>query len=301
MDRGTLVRKMPDDVQDLRNEWKSRAGRIKGLTWELEQDFRFGQSVTKTDRGYVMGGTIKGGSSSMWFPATQDQYHAFKRWQSAEGVYEARDDEAYDGLRSLLAGVDVGLITRREAAARGRRRAQADREPFPGYGPVYGDMLSILRNLPTEHLERKSLKAFQLGGWGPDAAKASAYKDGIVMMYDFATGGARRTFLGLFLHELGHAHEVDMSEAVRELLYAQYQVLIEEDAFFGIEFLVDADTRKLYQKFVFVEFLAETYMIYAACGEGMRKSIAALDDRARAAWTTVYEIFRESFFGIDYE
>jgi hypothetical protein len=162
-------------------------------------------------------------------------------------------------------------------------------------------MLSMLKRLPREHLERDSLKAIQLGGWGPDAAKASAYKDGVVMMYDFATRGARRTFLGLFLHELGHAHEVDMTEAVRTSLYTQYQILIEEDAFFGIEFLVDGDTRKLYQKFVFVEFLAETYMIYAACGEGMRALIAALDDRARDAWTTVYEIFRESFFGIDYE
>jgi hypothetical protein len=301
MDRGPAIRKMPDDVQDLRNEWKSRAKRIKGLTWELEQDFRFGQSVTKTDRGYVMGGTIKGGSSSMWYPATQDQYHAFKRWQSAEGIYEARDDEAYDALRALLAETNVELITRRSPMARTRRRGRPDPEPFPGYGPVYGDMLSMLKRLPREHLERDSLKAIQLGGWGPDAAKASAYKDGVVMMYDFATRGARRTFLGLFLHELGHAHEVDMTEAVRTSLYTQYQILIEEDAFFGIEFLVDGDTRKLYQKFVFVEFLAETYMIYAACGEGMRALIAALDDRARDAWTTVYEIFRESFFGIDYE
>jgi hypothetical protein len=301
MDRGTLLRKMPDDVQDLRRPWKSLADRIKGLTWELEQDFRFGQSVTKTDRGYVMGGTIKGGSSSMWYPATQDQYHAFKRWQAVEGVYEARDDEAYDGLRALLLASDVSLLTRREAASRGGRRAKADLEPYTGYGPVYGDILSIATGLPSEHLKRKSLQAIQLGGWGPDAAKASAYKDGIVMMYDFATGGARRTFLGLFLHEMGHAHEVDMSEALRDILYVQYHVLIEEDAFFGVEFLVDADTRKLYQKFVFVEFLAETYMIYTSCGEGMRTQIAELGDRAREAWLKIYEVFRDTFHGIEYE
>lgn len=301
MDRGTLLRRMPDDVQDLRNAWKSRAKRIKGLTWELEQDFRFGQSVTKTDRGYVMGGTLKGGSSSMWYPATQDQYHAFKRWQKIEGVYEARDDQAYESLRRVLENTDVALITRRAASSHGGRRAKADAIPFPGYGPLYGDMARIVEKLPKEHLRRDSLKAIQLGGWGPDAAKASAYKDGIVMMYDFATRGARRTFLGLFLHEMGHAHEVDMSEATRDLLYEQYQVLIEEDAFFGIEFLVDADTRKLYQKFVFVEFLAETYMIYAACGVGMRERIAALGDRSREAWEKVYQVFCDTFYGIEYE
>ena len=59
MEPGALLRKMPDDVCDLRNDWPSRVDSIKGLTWELEQDFRFGQRVTKTERGYVMGGTLK--------------------------------------------------------------------------------------------------------------------------------------------------------------------------------------------------------------------------------------------------
>lgn len=300
MEPGALLRKMPPDVCELRNVWESRVDGIKGLTWELEQDFRFGQRVSKTDLGYVMGGTLKGGSSSMWYPASRDQYHAFKRWQSVEGVYEARDDEAFESMVTLLAAHGVKLVTKRGSPAHGRR-SRADPEPFPGYGPLYADMVAILRLLPAEHLRRESLQAIQLGGWGPDAAKASAYKDGVVMMYDFATQGARRTFLGLFLHELGHAHEVDMSEATKDALYKEYQVLIEEDAFFGIEFLVDADTRKLYQKFVFVEFLAETYMIYIACGEGMRKAIQEFSDTARETWTRIYSIFRDTFQGIEYE
>ena len=56
---------------------------------------------------------------------------------------------------------------------------------------------------------RPEFAALQIGGWGPDSAKASAYDRGAVLMYDFAIRGARRTFMGLFLHELGHAHEAD--------------------------------------------------------------------------------------------
>ena len=145
------------------------------------------------------------------------------------------------------------------------------------------------------------IQAIRLGGWGPDAAKASAYKDGAVMMYDFACRGARRTFLGLFLHELGHAHEVDMDEPTKDKLYAGYRVLVDNDAFIGVEFLVDADTRKLYQKFVFTEFLAELYMIYTACGASLRTSIEDMPEPAREAWRDVYQVFKQTFHGIEYE
>ena len=49
------------------------------------------------------------------------------------------------------------------------------------------------------------------------------------------------------------------------------------------------------------EFLAETYMIYIACGAGMRDAIVAMSPAARAAWEAIYCIFRESFAGIEYE
>ena len=90
------------------------------------------------------------------------------------------------------------------------------------------------------------------------------------------------------------------SEAEKDALHAQFQVLSEDDAFYGVEFLVDAATRKLTQKFVFEEFLAETYMIYTACGGGLRAMIAGLQPRARAAWEQVYALFRASFGGVDY-
>lgn len=293
-------RRMPEAVRALRAPWPTLCPSVRELTEELEHDFRFGQRVTKTENGYVMGGTLKGGSSSIWYPATQDQYHAYRRWRQREGIVDARDDEALEGLLALLAQHEIALSTRR-----GRRSAlravAGDEAPYGGYGPLYGDIARVLAELPAPHLDRAELERIQLGGWGPDAAKASAYVDGAVMMYDFACRGARRTFLGLFLHELGHAHEVAMDEATRDALYEQYEVLLEEDAFVGVEFLLDAETRRLYQRFVFNEFLAETYLLYTACGGRLREAIAGCGPAARAAWERVYALYRDGFAGIEYE
>jgi hypothetical protein len=295
-----MLSRMPDEVRNLRRPWESLADSVPGLTWELEQDFRFGQRITRTETGYVMGGTMKGGSSSMWYPSTKDEYKAFKRWQNKEGLLEGRDDEALDAVRELLTQHGVELVTRRQALVPSRRSA-VDPEPFRGYGPIYGAMRQMLTALPAPHLERPALARIQLGGWGPDAAKASAYHEGAVLMYDFACCGARRTFLGLFLHELGHAHEVSLTEAEKDAIYEGYKVLNEADAFLGVEFLVDGATRKLYQKFVFAEFLAEMYMIYAACGAALREHIEASGSDVRAAWKKVYRVFRDTFLGVEYE
>jgi len=292
---------MPPEVQALRAPWPSLCPDVTGLTEELECDFRFGQRVSKTELGYVMGGTLKGGSSSVWYPATQEQYHAYRRWQRREGVVEARDDAALESLQDLLARHDVELSTRRGRRAALRSPQPSEGPPFGGFGPIYRDMAAILAQLPAEHLARPTLERIHLGGWGPDAAKASAYQDGAVLMYDFACRGARRTFLGLFLHELGHAHEAALDEAARDVLHRAYEVLLEEDAFFGVEFLLDAETRRIYQRFVFNEFLAETYLVYTACGGRMRDGIAAWPPRARAAWDQVYALFRDSFAGVEYE
>jgi hypothetical protein len=293
------MRSMPPDVRLLRDAWPSRAREIPDLTDELEQEFRFGQRISKTDRGYMMGGSMKGGSSSMWYPATREQYKAFKRWNNLEGLLEGRDDDAFARLTALLDRHGIELCTKRQSPTPGRK-SPADPTPFVGYGRLYADMEAILVELPEQHLARPQLRRIQLGGWGPDAAKASAYVEPAVLMYDFACRGARRTFLGLFLHELGHAHEVALSPAEKDAIHAQFLVLGEEDAFFGVEFLLDALARQLTQKLVFEEFLAETYMIYTACGGGLRDMIARVSPRAREAWEKVYDLFRASFHGVEY-
>jgi hypothetical protein len=289
----TALRQMPDAVRDLRAAWPSLASTIPDLTTDLERDFRFGQRISKTERGYIMGGSQKGGSSSMWYPVAREQYSAFRRWQHHDGVLEGRDDEAQARLSAMLRARGVQLVTRRRATA-------DDEELNPAYGPLYGCMADILEALPPAHLARPALRRIQLGGWGPDAAKTSAYDQGAVIMYDFACKGARRTFLGLFLHELGHAHEVSLGGADLDALRASWEVLVEEDAFIGVEFMLDAATRCVYQRLVFTEFLAETYLLYAAMGEALRRTIEGLAPRAQDAWRRVYETFRATFDGVEY-
>src|SRR5580698_9678456 len=88
------LRSMPAEVRKLRDQWPSQRERVPDLTDELEKEFRFGQRISKTERGYFMGGPIKGGTSSMWYPAKTEDYQAYQRWRKIEGLVEGRDDEA---------------------------------------------------------------------------------------------------------------------------------------------------------------------------------------------------------------
>ncbi len=291
----TTLRSMPAFVRELRLPWPSKRERVPNLTDELEKEFRFGQRIAKTDRGYFMGGPIKGGTSSMWYPASKQDYQAYKKWRKVEAVIEGRDDMALERLQALLAPHGVELVTRQSSR-------QQDDEPFAGFGPLYGLMADALEALPPSHLKRATFKKLQVGGWGPDGAKASAYDKNAVLMYEFAVRGARRTFAGLFLHEMGHPHEQALDPVTRDCLKRLYTTINDADAFLGLEFLLEASTRRLHQKFVFEEFLAETYLIYTACGDTLRRFIASQkNDEVRAAWEQTYVIFRDTFDGYEYE
>jgi hypothetical protein len=287
---------MPPEVRELRSHWPSQRDRVPHLTEELEKDFRFGQRISKTDRGYFMGGSIKGGTSSMWCPANRQQYKAYNSWCKLEGLIEGRDDEALERLQRVLEPCGVELATKHRAQGR-----HLDPEPHHGFGPLYRVVATCLEALPRHHLEGPQLRRLQLGGWGPDAAKASAYDAGSVLMYEFAIRGARRTFTGLLLHELGHAHESALAPAPRAALERCFKLISERDAFLGVEFLLESSTRKIQQRFAANEFLAETYMIYTACGAALRAFMGEQEPSVRAAWDTVYGLFRESFGGHEYE
>jgi hypothetical protein len=146
-----------------------------------------------------------------------------------------------------------------------------------------------------------ALAQLQLGGWGPDCAKASAYENGAVMMYDFALEGARRTYSGLLLHELGHAHQTRLAPDAERALAEAFDAIRRAGAVLGIEYLLDAETRRIYQLRFFEEFLAELYLIYASQGARLRELVAAQDGDARRGWTTAYAVLAESFGGVEYE
>ena len=294
---GTGFRRMPEEVRALGHPWESLAGSIPGLTPELERDFRFGQTVFPFAGGFRLGSSLKGGSSTMWRPAAESDQLAYAAWKELEGVPDEADDlGAFEELAELLASNQVEFWNLGHQT--GSRRPA---EHIPGRGWIYRTVLDILRDLPEEHLSRPQFSALQLGGWGPASAKASAYEQGRVFIYDFALGGARRTMIGLFLHEMGHAHEAALDARTTREIAGLHAPIAEDGELLGLEFLLDAESRKVYQQFLVNEFIAESYVAYTAAGALMRGMAAETPGRSGPAWRRFYEIYRESFGGVEYD
>jgi len=293
----TGFRRMPDEARALGGPWTSLVGSVAGLTPELERDFRFGQTVFPFAGGFRLGGSLKGGSSTMWRPAAEGDYRAYLAWKACEGVPDSMEDmAAFEDLAELLAANQVEFWNLGHQVA-----ARRPAEYVPGRGWVYRTALAILRALPEEHLRRPEFAALQLGGWGPASAKASAYENGRVFIYDFALGGARRTLMGLFLHEMGHAHETAFTAGQTNELARLHAPIAEGGAFLGLEFLLDAESRKVYQQFLVSEFIAETYVAYTAAAATLRELVAGSAGPAGEAWRRAYRLYRESFGGMEYD
>lgn len=290
---GRRIHTMPEEVRDLRRPWASLAEEVRGLTPSLEREFRFGQSVIEIDGSYRLGGNVKGGSSAMWVPSDEATYRTYLAWRSRDGLPRKRWPRAYDRLRHLLAGHGVELL---DGSHGDEDRARSS----PKRGPLYDLTYRVLRSLPPPHLANPFLRAVQLGGWGPDGAKASAYDAGMVLLYDFAVNGARRTYVGLLLHEMGHACSASLQTLYRSRLEKLYRQVAHPSTLIGVEFLLDGHTRKIYQQRVFEEFLAETYMVYASHGPFLLEKASAFPRLARSAWRDIYQTYREIFHGWEY-
>lgn len=291
-----IMSSMPEPVRELGHPWRTLAGTVPGLSAELENEFRFGQKVIFFNGLYRLGGNIKGGSSSIWSPSTSGAYRAYCRWKEIDGIPSEENRAAFDDLVALLARHEITLLNGNYALFE-----QAEHRFCKSWGYLYAVTAQILRLLPDRHLARDEFESLQLGGWGPDCAKGSAYEDQGVKMYDFALEGARRTYVGLLLHELGHAQEVAFGAEDKAVLRGHYRTIVAAKAVLGVEYLLDAETRRIYQLRFFEEFLAELYMIYASQGERLRRFISAQPPPVRAAWDVVYDLFRKAFDGMEYE
>jgi hypothetical protein len=285
---------MPEEVRALGEDWQSLADQVPGLTPDLEKDFRFGHAVIRFGDGFRLGGSIKGGSSSIWTPVDEDAHQAYTAWSQHEAIPDVEDHKAFDELTELLEQNDIEL--------RNIGNESQDGAYVEGRGYLYRSMVGILRQLPDDHLRRPHFSLLQIGGWGPDSAKASAYDDGRVLIYDFAIRGARRTFLGLFLHELGHANDAALTALQRGIIEEAHDIIAGANALIGLEFLLDAESRRVYQQFLVNEFIAELYVIYTVRGRRLREYIDNIkDEPVRGAWSTVYDLFRKTFGGMEYE
>lgn len=285
---------MPEAVRELSDPWPTLVGRIENLTPEMEREFRFGQGVIRVEGQYRMGGHLKGGSSAMWVPSDEKAFNTYMAWKSVDGIPAFKSPRGYDRLAKLLrrhgAAIASGSSPSGEEGAR-----QSERRGF-----LYELTCSVLGMLPPKHLDNPMFRKLQIGGWGPDAAKASAYDDRAVIIYDFAIGGARRTFVGLLLHEMGHACEASMQIVHRTRLEKLHRALAKCGALVGLEFLLDGASRKAYQQRVFEEFLAETYLIYTAFGRRLLDRQDGMPPAGREAWKEVYVNMKEVFDGYEY-
>ena len=280
-----------ESVQQLRHPWRSLVGDVPHLTEELEREFRFGQRVSYFNGSYRMGGNIKGGSSSIWSVTEQESFDAYVGWRERDGIPAVPDRRAYNDLLDLLERAQVTL----------RHPSEKGAAPYEDrYGNIYRLTREVLSVLPWEHLARSELAFLQLGGWGPDSAKASSYQDGMVMMYDFALKGARRTFIGLLLHEFGHAHAHTISVDDRSRIEKAFRRISSRKALIGVEYLLDAQARIVYQRSSMEEFLAETYMLYVTHGKELARRIVDQGSQVQKAWREVYDIFCEGFGGVEY-
>jgi hypothetical protein len=286
---------MPPEVRELRDPWPSLVGEVKHLTGALEREFRFGQSVIRINDHYRLGGNVKGGSSAMWVPSDEATYNVYLAWNRRQGLPRNPDPRSYDRLKRFLEDRHVRLVN---GAHAGSDEARA--RGSPKHGIIYHLTHKVLRCLPSSHLDNPGFRILQVGGWGPDGAKASAFDEGTVYLYDFAVSGARRTFLGLLLHEFGHARASSMQEIHRGRLRRLYERLLRSRALIGLEFLLDPRARIAYQGRVFEEFLAETYLMYAALGRRTFEVIKDFPPEARRDWSEVYSTYRELFDGYEY-
>jgi hypothetical protein len=242
---------------------------------------------------YRMGGSLKGGASTMWFPSDEPAFRVYQAWNRLQGFQECADHTALHGLTELLKEHQIELV---EPSSGGDPEHYHDRR-----GHLYRMTLEILKRLPESHLNADAFQRLQLGGGGPDNAKGSAFDNGTVIMYSFATDGARRTYYGLFLHELGHLHAAGFTPLQLATLQENHAKLRQFNSFLGIEFLLGAESREQYQAWPASEFLAETYLHYVACGSRLRNFLQSRSEPdLRAAWERVYEIFMDRFEGMEY-
>lgn len=287
---------VPGAVGELGRPWRSLVGLVPHLTHDLEMEFRFGQEVTLFQGVYRLGGNIKGGSSSIWVLSNEREYEAYVGWRKYDGIPREENFAAYDRLRKFLDRCGVTLSSGSWYSAPARAQTCV-----PHLGYVYEVTHEVLSLLPPLHLERPEFSGLQLGGWGPDCAKGSAYDDGCVKMYDFALSGAKRTYIGLLLHEVGHAHEAALDSDRSGQLGKAFETIAQAGRVLGVEFLVTPESRRIYQLQFFGEFLAETYMIYVSQGDRLRRFIGDSEPSVRRAWQETYQIFHDSFEGREYQ
>lgn len=286
----------PNYLKELQYPWKSLVNKIPGLSPKMESEFRFGHRVSSTQQGYLIGGNIKGGSSGIWRLCSKKEYSIYQQWQKLEGIQDDPNPTYFRKLQSFLQLHSITLTCEPTLT-----ETSPQNNTFqPRFAQIYQLTYEILQLLPPQHLQHNKFQKLQLGGWGPDSAKGSAYFQNTVIMYNFAIKGAKRTFLGLLLHEIGHSWESTLNQQQKQKIYPLYTQLCHSNSLIGLEYLLDAESRKNYQKLQLSEFLAENYLHYIVLGQKFLEYTKNFSKTAQKIWQKILQFYKKQFYNHTY-
>jgi hypothetical protein len=311
-----MIIKIPDILRELRKPW------LEGVPEDLQRHIRFNAEIasgldclpeelqnhfhSKLDKlkeieHFLADYMSAGGGTILGHSVDKETFEALHGLAQQEYFPKEFDFNAYEELRKFLEakGVELSLARHREV----------EKEKFPEIAEesipkeVFQLTKKILSLLPEHHLGHRHFKELRIGGWGNGAAKCSEYQDPVVHMFKFAVNGARRNYAGLLLHETGHSHLEFLNEAgLARGIFEGYIELPHETSFrpFAVDYLLGPESR-LDEAQGLTEFAAELYLLYVVRGTELRDAIPALPENQRKPWQKLYETFRRSFEGIEYE
>ena len=293
-----MISQIPEFLRELREFW------LEGVPNELQSHIRFNANISREKGIPIVTDFLSGGGGTMIEQAVDEElYQALEQLVKQEYFPREYDSQAYRNLAEFLhiKGVTLSL-----GIGFG---PQKETDIVSRYIPkgVFETTKRVYELLPEHHLRHAHFRELRIGGWSGGDAKGSQYKNPVVHLFDFIMRGAIRNYIGLLLHETGHAHfellRKTQSDLAKRIVWCFGEICSTEDP--EIPFMIDYlyGTRFRTQECMFDcrEFAAEAYLIYVVRGTTLRDSTASLPRRSRKPWQKLYDTFRQSFGGIEYE
>lgn len=163
--------------------------------------------------------------------------------------------------------------------------------------------LEIMELLPENHLRNSHFKELILGGWGGGAAKGSEYDKPTVHIFSFAIDGARRNFLCMLLHEIGHSffsYITSESPSLKKRMELLFKNLdLSHFRNLAIDFIFGKSSRLTQISSSASEFYAEFYLWYVVQGTRIKIFAESLEQTQKDLIIEIYDIYKENF-GIEY-
>lgn len=302
IDRRRIIKNVKTEALDIpteyQNDWESLVGQIIGLTKELEDKFKMGgQIIEWTDGSYRILTTPEGGETIFLKPATKEEFITFNKWKQRNYLPEISIEESNQWLKevkSLLNQYEIKIVD-----SFGKELIITE-ENYKFLGAKLKRLYQLLQLLPESVIISSNLKVIKLGGGeGLGEAKASAYnkENKEVQLLDFALNGPKRNFDGLFIHEIGHVVENDLTPEQKTELTNAFTFAVRN--LFAFDYLDGKNQRTRHVSTSIEELMAESFMHYVLQGQQLRDHIVNLrktKPKAAEAYQKIYDFFKNKKF-----